>query len=153
MWKQSGLCAEGHLTAMTVAQKSGQPKAPCRKGAGAVSTPTSFSSLPPIPPRAPIGQTQLEASGHRSLRSCPFRSASQDAEQGGKGEQMWRGKQTIQHNPHGSCSQGHRICWGRQHLCRELNHEAECSKCFNTGKSSHWEKGIGKGFLQLDPEG
>lgn len=80
---------EGHLTAMTIGQGSGQPEAPCRKGGRGVSTRPSLSSLPLVSPRAPTGQTQLEVSRHRRLWSCPFRSASQDAERvGGEGELM-----------------------------------------------------------------
>lgn len=78
---------EGHLTAMTIGQESGQPEAPCRKGDRSISTPASFSSLPLVSPRAPTSQTQLEVSRHRRLWSCPIRSASQDAERlGGEGE-------------------------------------------------------------------
>lgn len=33
-WRQRGLNAEYHLTAMTIGQESGQPKASYRKGAG-----------------------------------------------------------------------------------------------------------------------
>lgn len=125
MCRQRGFY-EGNLKALAIGRGVASPST-LQEGSWAISIPTSLSSLPLVPRRSPVGQTQLEVSGHRSLWLLLVQVSPPGCRARQKRRADVESKEIIQHNPRGSCSQGHRICRGRQHLCRELNCEAECS--------------------------
>lgn len=88
MCRQTGLY-EDNVKALAVGRGVASPST-LQEG-----SPTSLSSLLLVPPRFPVGQTQLEPVDTEAFGSCLFRSVPQDAEQGRKGERIWRSKQTI----------------------------------------------------------
>ena len=88
MCRQTGLY-EDNVKALAVGRGVASPST-LQEG-----SPTSLSSLLLVPPMSPVGQTQLEPVDTEAFGSCLFRSVPQDAEQGRKGERIWRSKQTI----------------------------------------------------------
>ena len=125
---------------LSVGQGSGWPQGTYRKGAEARSIPPSFSSLPLCPPGLPLAKPSLKPVGTEAFGlahfSQPLRMQSRVEKERGCGE----GNRLSSTHPHGSCSQDHRIYWVKWCLCREFNYEAECGKCCNTEKSSHWRR-------------